>query len=585
MPSSLRRARPIACTVGALLLGCSASSPAPASAAAAATPFQTFADRYFSALYVTAPTQGTAAGLHQYDARLEELSAGAFRDRADTLHRQLARLDSLRHGTLSADDRIDAAMIDGAIRSELLEIETIQSWRHNPMLYVGLPGSAIDGLMKRNFAPPAERLRSATARLRRVPAVLEEMRANIVDPPKEFTDLAVRMASGSVGFFREAVASWGRDAAGGDAVLLREFVAANDSAAAAMQSAAEWLRADLLPRSKGRYAIGAEVFAAKLRYEEMIDLPLDTLLAIGEANLKKDYDAAVAVAREIDSSKTPAQVMATLADQHPTAADLIPFVRSSLESARQFLIDRHIVTVPSEVRPIVMETPPYARSGGFASMDTPGAYESKATEAFYYVTPPEKDWDAKHVEEHLRLFNRPVTALITVHEAFPGHFLQFIYAKRFPTKTRKLLGAASNAEGWAHYGEQMMIDEGFGGGDPKLRLAQLSEALVRDCRYVVGIRLHTRNMSVEDGAKCFTEKAFQEPANAYEEARRGAYDPTYLYYTVGKLEIFKLREDYRRAKGSAYTLQGFHDAFVQQGPLPLKLMREVLLPGDRRPTL
>jgi uncharacterized protein (DUF885 family) len=583
MPSSLRRARPIACTVGALLLGCSASSPAPA--AAAATPFQTFADRYFSALYWTAPTRGTAAGFHQYDARLEELSAGAFRDRADTLHRQLARLDSLRHGTLSADDRIDAAMIDGAIRSELLEIETIQSWRHNPMLYVSLPGSAIDGLMKRNFAPPAERLRSATARLLRVPAVLEAMRANIVDPPKEFTDLAVRMASGSVGFFREAVASWGRDAAGGDAVLLREFVAANDSAAAAMQSAAEWLRADLLPRSKGRYAIGAEVFAAKLRYEEMIDLPLDTLLAIGEANLKKDYDAAVVVAREIDSSKTPAQVMATLADQHPTAADLIPFVRSSLESARQFLIDRHIVTVPSEVRPIVMETPPYARSGGFASMDTPGAYESKATEAFYYVTPPEKDWDAKHVEEHLRLFNRPVTALITVHEAFPGHFLQFIYAKRFPTKTRKLLGAASNSEGWAHYGEQMMIDEGFGGGDPKLRLAQLSEALVRDCRYVVGIRLHTRNMSVEDGAKCFTEKAFQEPANAYEEARRGAYNPTYLYYTVGKLEIFKLREDYRRAKGSAYTLQGFHDAFVQQGPLPLKLMREVLLPGDRRPTL
>lgn len=583
-----RRVRPSVCTAGfTLLLGCFAWSPAAAAAASAAPPtgFQTFAERYFSALYASAPTQGTAAGFHQYDARLEDLSLGAFRDRADTLHHQLARLDSLRAGTLSADDRIDAAMIDGAIRSELLEIETIQSWRHNPMLYVGLPGGAIDGLMKRDFAPPAERLRSATARLRRIPAVLEAMRANVVDPPKEFTDLAVRLADGSVGFFRETVAGWGKDAAGGDAVLLHEFMAANDSAAAAMQSAAEWLRRDLLPRSKGRYAIGAKVFAAKLRDEEMIDLPLDTLLALGDANLKKDYDAAVAVARQIDSSKTPTQVMASLADQHPTAADLIPFVRSSLESARQFLIDHHIVTMPSEVRPVVMETPPYARSGGFASMDTPGAYESKAMEAFYYVTPPEKDWDAKHVEEHLRLFNRPVTALITVHEVFPGHFLQFIYAKRFPTKTRKLLGAASNAEGWAHYSEQMMIEEGFGGGDPRVHLAQLSEALVRDCRYVVGIRLHTRNMSVEDGAKCFTDKAFQQPANAYEEARRGAYNPTYLYYTVGKLEIYKLREDYRRAKGGAYTLQGFHDAFVQQGALPLKLMREVLLPGDRRPTL
>jgi uncharacterized protein (DUF885 family) len=581
-----RRARPIALMLGAgLLLGVSGCSPAPASAAASRTPLQTFADRYFSSLYTAAPTRGTAAGLHQYDAHLEDLSAAAFRARADTLHKQLADLDSLRAGPLSADDRIDAVMIDGALRSELLEIETIQGWRHNPMLYVGLPGSAIDGLMKRNFAPPAERLRSATARLRRVPSVLEEMRVNLVDPPREFTDLAVRMADGSVGFFRQAAAGWGRDAAAGDPVLLREFMAANDSAAAAMQSAAGWLRRDLLPRSKGRYAIGPEAFAAKLRYEEMIDLPLDTLLAIGERNLKKDYDAAVAVAREIDSSKTPAQVMASLANQHPSAANLIPFVRSSIEAARRFLIDRHIVTVPSEVRPIVTETPPYARSGGFASMDTPGAYEPKATEAFYYVTPPEADWDPKHVEEHLRLFNRPVTALITIHEVFPGHFLQFIYAKRFPTKTRKLLGAASNAEGWAHYGEQMMIEEGFGGGDPKLHLAQLSEALVRDCRYVVGIRLHTRSLSVEDGAKCFTDKAFQEPANAYEEARRGAYNPTYLYYTVGKLEIYKLREDYRRAKGRAYTLQGFHDAFVQQGALPLKLMREILLHGDRRPTL
>jgi uncharacterized protein (DUF885 family) len=256
-----------------------------------------------------------------------------------------------------------------------------------------------------------------------------------------------------------------------------------------------------------------------------------------------------------------------------------------VESARQFLIDQRIVTIPSEVRPGVEETPPYARDGGFASMDTPGAYESKATEAFYYVTPPERDWTARHVEEHLRLFNRPVTMLITVHEVFPGHFLQFIYARQFPTKTRKLLAAASNAEGWAHYSEQMMVEEGFGGGDPKVHLAQLSEALVRDCRYVVGIKLHVRGMSVEDGAKCFTEQGFQEPANAYEEARRGAYNPTYLYYTLGKLEIYKLREDYRRAKGAGYTLQGFHDAFVKQGGLPLKLMRQVLLPGDSSPTL
>ena len=569
-----------------LLLGCSPSGREAVSVTSAGgASFAPFVDDYFSTLYATAPSQGTGAGFHQYDTRLEDLSAAAYRDRARTLHRLLARLDSLRAESLSADESIDAVMIDGAIRSELLDIETIQDWRHNPMWYVALPGSAVDDLMKRDFAPPAERLRSVIARLRRVPAMLTAMRENVDNPPREFTDLAIRIAGGSVDFFRTSVSSWGKTAAARDTLLYREFAAADDSAAAAMQAATDWLRRNLLPRSMGRYAIGAEAFAAKLRYDEMVDLPLDTLLAIGEANLKKDHDAFVAVAREIDPRKTPEQVFASLVNRHPTAAGLIPFVRGSLEQARQFLIDKEIATIPSEVRPSVQETPPYARSGGFASMDTPGAYETRATEAFYYVTPPERDWDARHVEEHLRLFNVPVTSLITIHEAYPGHFLQFIYAKRFPTKTRKLLAAASNAEGWAHYSEQMMIEEGFGGGDPTLHLAQLAEALVRDCRYVVGIKLHTLSMSVEDGAKCFTEQGFQEPANAYEEARRGAYNPTYLYYTLGKLQIYKLREDYRRALGAGYSLRGFHDAFLQQGGLPLQLMRQILLPGDRGPTL
>lgn len=213
-------------------------------------------------------------------------------------------------------------------------------------------------------------------------------------------------------------------------------------------------------------------------------------------------------------------------------------------------------------------------------MDTPGAYEAKATEAFYYVTPPEKIWDAKHTEEHLRLYNKPVMDIITIHEAFPGHFTQFIFADQFPTKTRKLYSNGTNAEGLAHYTEQMMLEEEFGEGDPNIRLAQLSEALLRDCRYVVGIKLHTQGMSVEDGAKVFVEKGFQEPANAYEEARRGAYNPTYLYYTLGKLRIYELRADYQTAKGGAFNLARFHADFIRQGTIPIKLIRRILLGTD-----
>jgi len=448
------------------------------------------------------------------------------------------------------------------------------------MNYVSLPGAAVDNLMKRNFAPPADRLRSIVSRLKGVPAMIAAMKRNIDNPPHEFTDLSFRMARGSVGFFRNEIANWAKAAAGGDTGLLQEFNAANGAAADALDDAANWLEKTLLPVSKGKYAIGPENFARKLLYEEMVDTPLDRVLAIGEENLEKDYNAFIETARRIDPSRKPADVMKSLSNEHPTEASLIPDAKKTVEGIVQFIRDKKVISIPSEVRPTITETPPYARSGTFASMDTPGPYETRATEAFYYVTPPEKDWDARHKEEHLRAYNPPVMNIITVHEAYPGHYIQFLNAKQFPTKTRKLVACGTNAEGWAHYSEQMMLEEGFGNGDPRLRLAQLEEALLRDARYIVGIKLHTAGWTVEQGAKFFEEKAFQEPANAYEEARRGAYNPTYLYYTLGKLQIYKLREDYRKARGSSYTLQGFHDEFVRQGSIPIKVIRRILLPGD-----
>ena len=550
-----------------------------------ATPFSAFADTYFDSLYAYAPSAGTAAGFHQYDDKIENLSAARIAQRVTTLQSQLGKLDTLRGTKLSLDDSIDAAMIDGAIRSELQDLTVIKSWQKNPMGYAGLAGGAVDLLMKRNFAPPNERLKSVTARLRGIPAVLTAMRENVTNPPKEFTDLATRIAGGSVGFFKGDVATWAKDAAGTDTAALRAFTAVNDSVITALSGAAAWLKNDLLPKSKGSYAIGAQAFADKLRYDEMTDIPLDRLLTLGEAQLDKDYKDFVATAAKVAPGKPVHDAYGTLENEHPKAADLIPSAKSTIEGMRQFLVDHKIVSIPSDVRPNVAETPPYARNGSFASMDTPGAFETKATEAFYYVTPPEKDWDAKHVDEHMRLFNPSVMALITVHEAFPGHYLQFIYAKQFPTKTRKLLAAASNAEGWAHYTEQMMVDEGLGNGDPKIRLAQLEEALLRDCRWVVGMKEHTQGWTVEQGAKLFVDKCFQTPANAYEESRRGAYNPTYLYYTLGKLEIYKLRADYQKAKGSAYSLQDFHDQFVKQGAVPIKLIRRILLPGDTSPVL
>lgn len=536
--------------------------------------FTKLTDDYFEAKFAFLPVEGTAAGLHQYDTRLNDMSHARVEKRIAELHAQLDRLTAIDRDSIDFDDTIDAEFLEGRIRAELLDLETLQVWKTNPMPYAGLAGEAIDGLIKRDFEAPAERLRSVIARERAIPATYSAAKQNLVNPPKEFTALAIRMAKGSVGFFEGPVTAWAKSAAGDDRKLWKEFQASNAEVVAALKEFSLWLERDLKPRSKGNYAIGAERLLAKLKHEEMIDLPLEKLLALGEDRLEKDFAEFVEVAKKIDSSKSPGEVMKSLSDDHPTAEDLIESVRRSVERSRKFVVEKKIVTVPSKTRPKVEETPPYARSGSFASMDTPGPYETKATEAYYYVTPVEKDWDAKHAEEHLRLYNAAVVAMINVHEAFPGHFLQFLYAPRFPTKIRKLLFCGTNVEGWAHYAEQMMVDEGFGGDDPRYRLAQLQEALLRDCRYVVGIKLHTAGWTVERGAELFVDKAFQEPSNAYEEARRGTYNPTYLYYTFGKSAILDLRREYLRERGG--TLRHFHDAFVAQGGLPLPLMKKIL---------
>jgi len=475
---------------------------------------------------------------------------------------------------LPYDDLIDLEALQSRIEGDLLEWKKMGFRLQNPMTYSRIPGEGIDVLLKRDFAPAPERLKSITARLRAVPGVYAAGKANVKTPPKEWTDLALSMANGSLGFFQDTVASWAKDAAGGDMLALADFNRANTTAFAATQDWIHYLEKEMKPRSTGSWAIGPAFFSEKLQTEEMVSEPLDALLAKGEAQLKADHEAAVQAAEFIDRRKTVTQVMEAMQSDHPTAKDLIPSVRRSLEGVRQFVVSKNLVTFPSEVRPKVEPTPPYARNGSFASLDAPGPYETKATESYYYVTPTEETWNNRQIEEHLRAFSTPILAMTDVHEAYPGHFLQALWLPKVPTKVRKLLWANTNVEGWAHYAEQMVVEEGFADTDPRIRLAQLEEALLRDCRFVVGIQLHTTTLTVEQGAERFVKECFQTPANAYEEARRGTYDPTYLVYTYGKMQIYELRREYLSQRGG--TLLQFHDAFLAQGGLPIRLVRKLL---------
>lgn len=535
--------------------------------------YDALVDEIFEARNAFSPMTATSLGDHRFDSKLEDFTEASIARRIQQLEALQVRLAQVDMTTLPREHAIDADALKSLLAADLFALESPQPMQRLPIMYAGLPGNSIDTLMKRDFAPAVERLKNVIARLEALPHHYEVARTNLQRPPKEFTELSIRIAQGSVGFFRESVPAWAEAPLKADPSLKPRFEAANAKAIEEATAFAKWLESDLLPRSDGVYAIGAKAFLEELKVEEQVELPLPELLARGEQQLASDLAEAEKVAAQIAPGKSVAEVMAMMVSEHPTASTLLQSARDSLEEARAFLVSRKLVTIPSEVRPVVADTPVYARIGNFASMDTPGPLE-KSAEAFYYVTPVEPTWDAAHVEEHLRLFNTFGMADINVHEVWPGHYLQFLYVTKFPTYARRCMATNSNAEGWAHYAEKMMIDEGFHASEPRYHLAQLQEALLRDTRYIVGIKLHTEGWSVQQGADFMVKNAFQEPSTAFEEARRGAYNPTYLYYAYGKIEILALRDAYLK-KGK--TLREFHDEFVAAGPLPLRLMRKVLL--------
>jgi len=554
-------------------------APAPAGTAAAPPPqtaFDTLVDEYFDFYFQFHPTAGTQAGFHQYDGKLEDFSRAGMDAEVAGLLKFQNRFGSIQSSDLSQESAGDLEVLTTAIQGRLLELQNIQMWRKDPDVYISDLSYGIFLIMRRDFAPAADRLRSVISREREIPRILDAARQNISNPPKVYTQVALQQMPDNIKFFQNDVpeAFWEVQ----DPKLLAEFQASNAAAITALSQYQDFMGKDLLPASHGDFRLGVENFRKKLLYDEMVDIPLDRLLEIGYQQRFKE------VAARIDPHRSPEAVLADLRQDHPPADQLLQTFRDTLGGLRQFIEQHHIITIPSTVPPIVEETPPFARALTTASMDTPGAYETKATEAMFNVTLPAPTWKPEKVEEWMQGFNRGTIISTAIHEVYPGHYTQFLWLQSAPSKTRKLLYNASNAEGWAHYTEQMMLDESYGNHDPKLRLGQLLDALLRNARFIVGIEMHTGKMTLEQGQEFFVREGFQVPPVAEVEARRGTSDPTYLYYNLGKLQILKLREDYRKQQGSKFTLQEFHDRFMRQGSVPMKIIRKSML-GSDSPTL
>ncbi|MBV9086347.1 MAG: DUF885 domain-containing protein [Acidobacteriaceae bacterium] len=559
-----------------------------------ATAWDRLVDQFFDDLYFPFhPTEGTSAGFHRWDKQLEDYSRGGVEAEIKALRSMRPKVEAFDAKTLTPEQQADRLLVLNDIDGRLLSLEQIRDWQKDPDHYSSGVTNSVFGIMSRKFAAPEERLRSVIARERQMPKVFDDARHNLENPPKVFTEVALEQLPGIVSFFQHDVP----DAfnAVKDPAVLSEFRSTNAAVIVALQNYEKWLRNELLPRSNGDFRIGAENYRKKLVYDEMVDTPLEDLLKVGYENLHQNQQRFKEVAAQIDPNKTPQQLLEELQKDYPPPDKLLQTVRDTLGDLRSFIVKKEIVDIPSPVSPIVEETPPFMRALSFASMDTPGPYEHIAKEAFFNVTLPPANLKPDQVAEFMAQFNYNTLVSVETHEAFPGHYVQFLWVQHAPSKVRKLLGSASNSEGWAHYCEQMMLDEGYGQDGTataikedkkalKLRLGQIQDALLRNARFIAGIQMHTGNMSLEQAADFFVKEGYQSRTVGETEAKRGTSDPTYLVYTLGKLEILKLREDYKKKLGSKFNLKDFHDGFLKQGFPPVKIIRRAML-GDDSPVL
>jgi uncharacterized protein (DUF885 family) len=579
---------PACLLLAVLLAGC--ANPAPRSngrTANADAAFNHLADDYLAGYLAWRPGSGVYLGLHQYDGLVTDYSKASIDAELARLKSFDQRMAGLDTAQLSPQAFFDYRLLRGAIQREIFSFVQQEAFTKNPMSYSGAVDVNI--YIKRDFAPLPDRVRSVISILRHAPDIMAAARANLADSlPRPLLETAVEEADGAADFLGKDLVEALKDVK--DPALTADFNAANQRAIAEMRGYSTFLKEQKLPKASEDYALGREKYIQMLKCGEMLSQSPEQILELGLRELARKHQVFAGTARLIDPSRPAIDVFRAIQKDHPTEQSLIPDTTRDLESIRQFVANHHIISLPSQVRARTAATPQFLRASSFASMDTPGPFETKATEAYYYITPVEPDWPDKRKEEWLAAFNYYTTDIVSIHEAYPGHYVQFLHlnASR-ATRIEKIFNSYAFTEGWAHYCEQMLVDEGFGASASptptreeqiraaKYRLAQTDEALLRVCRLCVSIKMHCQGMKVDEAAKFFEDNCYFEASPAHSEAMRGTFDPEYLYYTVGKLELLKLREDYRKQQGADFSLQKFHDALLNHGAPPVRLLREVML--------
>ncbi len=532
-------------------------------------PWAEFAAVTIDDYYKANPEAAVYAGLHQYDGQMGDNSLAAAEEYAAWIDHVVADAES--YDELLGMEAFERDYLVKALQGERFWIRDSGFLTNNPVVYSFSLGMST--YIDREYAPLEERIVAYTQYISQLPAWLNTMQDNLAPPlPSAYVETAHGIFSGLAGYLKDTVP--GLFAAVEDEQLQRQFVAANDAAVEAVEQTARWLNG-LRDTATDDFALGEEMFLRMLSATQGVDVSLAELQAAGELNLQQNLDALFEACAEFAPGESSEDCVLKVQNRKPPEG-AVGGARRQLPELRRFLEDNDIVSIPGTEDALVDEAPPHRRFNA-AYIDIPGPFES-GLPSVYYIAPPDPNWSE---DDQLAYIPGETDLLaISVHEVWPGHFLQFLHANRVDNNIGRHFGTYSFVEGWAHYTEQMMVDAGLGDGDPEVRIGQLLNALLRNVRYLSAIGLHAEGMSVEESQKLFEEKAFQDFGNASQQAFRGTYDPGYLNYTLGKLMINKLRDDWTAGRGGEESFGRFHDQFLSYGSPPVPLIREQMLGDD-----
>jgi uncharacterized protein (DUF885 family) len=518
-------------------------------------------------LFVLQPGYAVGLGLHAYDGRSPDLSTAATDRWASEADGLLRRLEAIDPQGLEPDRQIDRFLLRLLLESPLFDLREAHDLERNPMAYVGM--FSLTPYLARDYAPAVERVGSIARILLDAPSILDAGRRRLHGPlPKAFVDLAIQMGEQLPTHFAEAEEFATRHGVG------PRIASARQVAQGSLTEFVTWLTQEELPRASAEFALGPDRFRRLLFVREGIEAPVAEIRDAGTADLRRNQARLAEIARE--AGKSPAELFAALAEDHPSPDEVLATARAYVDETRAFVAAKDLVSVPEPAVCRVEETPPYGRAWTTASMSPPGPFDTTTSDGVYFVTLVDPTWSPRQQEEWLRALNRPMLRNITVHEVYPGHYLQYLHFRARPASlARKVYISPSFSEGWAHYTEQLAIEAGLGAGGREAEVAQLHDALLRNCRLLASIGLHTEGWSVERATDLFRTEAHFEQLPAQREAVRGTFNPEYFCYTLGKLGILSARRRFLESKFQG-NLRRFHDALLGAGSPPVGLFDRVL---------